>query len=114
MASSSDQITVAVQRFQRQVPALATLKLVFGIELTGSGLNPGAPERFRVELPGPKVTEGAGDDERLRMTIPRTMFGVLAEEAELVDWREAFYYGHLKVEGDERVKRLLGRAIGSS
>jgi hypothetical protein len=112
MASGADLITVAVQRFQRQVPALAKLKLVFGVELTAGGLSGGEPERYRVEVPGPKVTEGAGDDERLLVRIPRAMFGVLAEEAEVVDWREAYFYGHLKVEGDERVKRLLGRTIG--
>lgn len=112
MASSADQIVVAVQRFQRQAPALAKLKLVVGVELTSAGLAGGEPERYRVEVPGPKVTEGASDDERLLLSIPRAMFGVLAEEAELVDWREAYIYGHLKVTGDERVKRLLGRSIG--
>lgn len=112
MASSADQIVVAVQRFQRSVPALAKLRLVFGVELTSGGITGGEPERFRVEVPGPKVTEGAGDDERLVLSIPRPMFGVLAEEAEVVDWREAYIYGHLTVTGDERVKRLLGRTIG--
>jgi hypothetical protein len=42
------------------------------------------------------------------------MFRLLAEEGQLVDWREAFHYGHLKVHGDTRVKRLLGQAIGGS
>lgn len=112
MASSADQIVVAVQRFQRQVPALANLKLVFGVELTAGGLTGGEPERFRVEVPGPRVTEGVGDDERVIVRLPKAMFGVLASEAELVDWREAYFYGHLTVAGDERVKRLLGRAIG--
>jgi hypothetical protein len=113
LASSNDLIIVAVQRVQQQVPALANLKLVFGLELTAGGLTgPGESERYRVEVPGPKVDEGAGDDERLRLSIPRTMFKLLAEEGQLVDWREAFYYGHLKVEGDDRVRRLLGRAIG--
>ena len=45
MASGADLITVAVQRFQRQVPALAKLKLVFGVELTAGGLSGGEPER---------------------------------------------------------------------
>jgi hypothetical protein len=40
------------------------------------------------------------------------MFTLLAEEGQLADWRDAFYYGHLKVSGDDRVKRLLGKAIG--
>jgi hypothetical protein len=112
MASSADLVTVAVQRFQRQVPTLANLKLVVGLELTAGGLAGGEPERFRVQVPGPKVTGGPGDDERLVLRIPKAMFGVLAEEAELADWREAYFYGHLQVEGDDRVKRLLGRSIG--
>jgi hypothetical protein len=42
------------------------------------------------------------------------MFDLLADEGRLVDWREAFYTGHLKVNGDARVMRLVGRVIGSS
>ena len=113
MASTEEQIAAAVTRVQGQVPKLAKLKLVFGIELTRGGLTgPGESERFRVELPGPRVSEGAGDDERLTLSIPQPMFRVLAEEGQLVDWREAFIYGHLKVQGDSRVQRLLGQAIG--
>ena len=109
-------IASAVERFQAQVPALAKLKLVVGLELTAGGLRgPGRSDHFRVEVPGPKVSRGrprgrpdAGSH------VPRTMFDLLAEEGQLADWREAFYYGHLKVAGDERVKRLLGRAIERS
>ena len=113
MASTSDLIIVALQRLQPQVPGLANLKIVFGLELTaGRLMGPGESEQFRVEIPGPKVTEGAATDGRLQLQMPRPMFGVLAEEGQLMDWKEAFYYGHLKVSGDERVKRLLGKAIG--
>ena len=112
MASTSDLIIVAVQRLHPQVPTLAKLKIVFGLELTAGGLTgPGESERFRIEIPGPKVREGDADDARLQLQMPRAMFGILAEEGELMDWKEAFYYGHLKVEGDPRVRRLLGQAI---
>ncbi len=112
MASDSDLIIVAVTRLQQQVPALAKLKLVFGIELTAGGLmGPEESQRFHVEVPGPKVGAGPGEGERLALSIPRTMFKLLAEEGQLVDWKEAYYYGHLKVEGDARVQRLLGKAI---
>lgn len=112
MATSSDQIAGAVKRFQGQVPALARLKLAFGVELTSRGLTGEAePERFHVALPGPKVSEGEGADERLVISVPATMFKVLADEGELPDWHEAFHYRHLRVEGDPRVKRLLGQAI---
>ena len=77
-------------------------------------MGPGKSERYRIEVPGPKVTEGEADDARLTLTIPKTMFTLLAEEGELADWREAFHYGHLKVGGDSRVKRLLGKAIGGA
>ena len=115
MAATSDLIIVAVQRLQAQVPALAKLRLVFGLELTAGGLTrPGKSEVFRIEVPGPQVSEGESDDARLRLSMPQTMFKLLAEEGQLADWKDAFYYGHLKVEGDPRVKRLLGRAIGRS
>lgn len=115
MASTSDLIVVAVQRVQAEVPALAKLKLVFSLELTAGGLTSSAKsERYRVELPGPKVSEGEPDDARLALSIPKTMFKLLAEEGSLADWRDAFHYGHLKVTGDQRVKRLLGKAIGRS
>jgi hypothetical protein len=112
VSTSADQVARAVKRFQGSVPALAKLKIVVGLELTSRGLTgEGEPERFRVEVPGPKVTEGAGDDERLLITIPATMFKVLAADGELADWQEALHYRHLQVEGDPRVKRLLGQAI---
>lgn len=112
MATSSELIVAAIQRLQAEVPTLAKLRLVFGLELTAGGVTgPEHSERFRVELPGPRVSEGEGDDERLRLAIPRTMFNLLAEEGQLADWREAYAYGHLRVEGDARVQRLLARAI---
>lgn len=115
MPSDSEQISGAVSRLQQQVPKLANLKLVFGLELTAGGLmGPAQADEFRVELPGPKVSPGPGEDERVRLSIPRTMFKLLAEEGQLVDWREAYRYGHLKVEGDARVIRLLGQAIGGA
>jgi len=115
MATSKDRVVVAVQRFQASVPSFAKLKLVVGLELTAGGLTaPRESEHFRIEVPGPKVTEDSADDARLELAIPRAMFDVLAEEAELADWKDAYYYGHLKVTGDGRVKRLLGKAIAAA
>ena len=114
-AATSELIVVAVRRVQAQVPALAGLKLVFSLELTSGGLTgPGKSEAFRVELPGPKVAEADADDARITVTVPKTMFKLLAEEGGVADWREAFHYGHLQVGGDARVKSLLGRAIAAS
>jgi hypothetical protein len=104
-----------VQRVQGEVPALANLKLVFSVELTTGGLTaPGKSETYRVELPGPKVSEGQAEDARLDLSVPKTMFTLLAEEGGVADWREAFHYGHLKVGGDPRVRQLLGKAIAAS
>ena len=50
-------------------------------------------------------------DERLRLSIPRAMFNILAPEGELEDWREAYGHGHLKVEGDPKVQQLIGQVI---
>ena len=116
MAAATDQLIVAaVQRVQNEVPALAGLKLVFSLELTSGGLmGPGESEAYRVELPGPQVTEGEADDARITLTVPKAMFNLLAEEGGIADWREAFRYRHLQVGGDDRVKRLLGKAIAAS
>jgi hypothetical protein len=114
-AATNELIVVAVQRVQGEAPALSTLKLVFSLELTSGGLmGPAESEAFRIEVPGPKVTEGAADDARITLTIPKAMFTLLAEEGGLADWREAFHYRHLQVGGDDRVKRLLGKAIAAS
>ena len=118
-ATPSELVVVAVQRAQAEVPALANLKLVFSLELTSGGLTgPGKSDAFRIELPGPKVVEvdAAADveDARVALIVPKTMFTLLAEEGGIADWREAFHYGHLQVGGDDRVKRLLGKAIAAS
>ena len=85
------------------------------LELTGGGLTgPERAESFRIEVPGPHVSEGEADDARITLSVPRTMFNLLAEEGGLADWKDAFYTDHLKVEGDPRVRRLLGKAIERS
>ena len=86
------------------MPALAKLKLVFGLELTAGGvIGPGESERFHVEVPGTEGLRGAWPRASgCALSIPRTMFKLLAEEGELADWKDAFYYGHLKVEGTPR------------
>jgi hypothetical protein len=118
-AATSELIVVAVQRVQTEVPALANLKLVFSLELTTGGLTgPGKSDAFRIELPGPKVTEAEAaadvEDARIALTVPKSMFALLAEEGAVADWREAFHYGHLQVGGDSRVRSLLGKAIVAS
>ena len=47
MASTSDLIRTAVERFQAEVPSLGKLKLVFGLELKAKH----DIQLYRVELP---------------------------------------------------------------
>jgi hypothetical protein len=107
VASAEDLIKTAVARVQREVPALEKLKLVFGLQLPARG----DVQVYRIELPGPKVTKGFADDERLRLSVPRAMFNILAAEGEVADWREAFEHGHLKIEGNPKVQQLIGQVI---
>ena len=107
MASTGDLIKQAIDGIRREVPALANLKMVIGLELRGRG----DTQVYRVELPGPKVTKGYADDERLRVSIPRSHFNELADDGTIRHWHEAYDLGHIKVEGDPRVQQLVGQVI---
>jgi hypothetical protein len=107
VASTSELIEQAVTRLQAEVPALAKLKLVVGLELRGRG----DIQHFRVEIPGPKISKSFGDDERLHVAIPRSHFNELAAEGKVSHWHEAYEHGHIKVEGDPNVQKLLGKVI---
>lgn len=104
MASAAELITKAVNGLKKEVPALANLKIVVGLELRGRG----DTQLYRVELPGPEISKGYADDERLHVSIPRSHFNELAADGKLKHWHEAFDHGHIKVEGDPRVQQLVG------
>ena len=106
-ASTQEQIREGVERLLREVPALAKLKLVFGLELRGRG----DVQPYRVELPGPKISKGFGEDERLHVSVPRSHFNELVAEGRLKHWHEAWDHGHIKVEGDPNVQKLIGQVI---
>lgn len=107
MASAADLIRAAVERVQQEAPALGRLKLVFGLELRGRG----DVQAYRVEVPGPRISKGFGQDERLHVSVPRPQFNELAVKGRLRDWREAYEHGHVKVEGDPDVRKLIGTVI---
>jgi hypothetical protein len=108
MASATPElIKQAVERLQADVPALAKLKLVVGLELKGRG----DVQLYRVEVPGPKISKGFADDERLHVSIPRSHFNALAADGGPKHWREAYDHGHIKVEGDPNVAKLVGQVI---
>jgi hypothetical protein len=106
-AATPELIRTAVEHLQRDVPSLAKLKLVFGLELRGRG----DVQVYRVALPGPEISKGFGDDERLNVAIPRSHFNELAAEGRAKHWIEAYEHGHIKVEGDTNVQKLVGQLI---
>jgi hypothetical protein len=109
-ASTPELIKQAVNDLQSEVPALNKLKLVFGLELRGRG----DVQLYRVEVPGPKISKGMVDDERLRVSIPRSHFNELAADGKVRHWHEAFDHGHIKVEGDPNIQKLIGQVIEHS
>ena len=107
MASTTQLIETAVRRFQAEIPALAKLKLVFGLELRGRG----DVQLYRVELPGPKISKAVADDARVTVTMPRSHFNELATEGRAQDYRRAFEAGQIKVEGDSNVQKLIAQVV---
>jgi hypothetical protein len=110
VASAAELITQSVNGILAEVPHLANLKIVVGLELRGRG----DTQLYRVELPGPKISKGYADDERLHVSIPRSDFNELAAEGKLKHWHEAYDHGHVKVEGDPRVQQLVGGVMAKA
>jgi hypothetical protein len=96
-------IELATRRFLSEVPALEPIKLVVGVELRGRG----DVQQFRLEMPGVVVTKGPASDARLRVDTRREFFNVMAREAKVADWIEAFTYGQAKATGPEQFLRLI-------
>jgi len=96
-------IELATRRFIEEVPALEPMKLVVGVELRGRG----DVQHFRLEMPGVKVTKAPATDARVRVEMRREFFNVMAHEAKVPDWIEAFTYGQAKATGPEQILRLI-------
>jgi hypothetical protein len=96
-----------VRRFLEEVPALAQLKLVLGLELRGRG----DVQLYRVEMPGARVTKDVAADARVRLSVPRSHFNELATEGRVRDWREAFEHGHAKAEGSPEILKLIATVV---
>jgi hypothetical protein len=107
MASTSELIRTAVERFQAEVPALAKLKLVFGLELRAKH----DIQLYRVELPGPKITKELAQDERVLVEIDRPHFNQLAEKGTIASYRRAAETGHIKATGDSNVVKLVTQVV---
>lgn len=107
MASTSELIRTAVERFQAEVPALQKLKLVFGLELRAKH----DIQLYRVELPGPKISKELAQDERILVEIDRPQFNELAEKGTLKSYRQAVETGHIKATGDSNVIKLIAQVV---
>jgi hypothetical protein len=106
-AETKAQIEQAIIDFQREVPALARLKLVFELELRGRG----DIQLFRVEVPGPKITRDIASDAKVRLSIPRSEFNELSKDGSIRHWREAFESGHVKASGPPEILRLIQSVV---
>lgn len=107
MASTSELIRTAVERFQTEVPALQNLKLVFGLQLKAKH----DIQLYRVELPGPKISKDLAQDERVLVEIDRPQFNELAEKGTLKGYRRAVETGHIKATGDSNVVKLIAQVV---
>jgi hypothetical protein len=107
MASTSDLIRTAIERFQAEVPSLQNLKLVFGLQLKAKH----DIQLYRVELPGPKIAKDLQQDERILVEIDRPQFNELAEKGTLKSYRRAVETGHIKANGDSNVVKLIAQVV---
>jgi hypothetical protein len=100
-------IELAVANFQREVPALARLKLVTELELRGRG----DIQLYRVEVPGPKVSKDIASDAKVRLSVPRSHFNELARDGSVRHWREAFESGTVRASGPEEILKLIQSVV---
>ena len=100
-------IELATRRFIEEVPALEPIKLVVGVELRGRG----DLQHFRLEMPDVKVTKDTAPDARVRVEMRREFFNVMAREAKVPDWIEAFTYGQAKATGPEQFMKLISNVV---
>ena len=100
-------IEQATNRFLDEVPALKPMKLVVAVELRGRG----DTQHFRLKLPEVQVTKDIPDDAQIRVEMPRAFFNVMAEDAKVADWREAFSYGQAKASGPTQFLQLIERVV---
>ena len=104
---AKDLIEQATRRFVEEVPSLAPIKLVVGVELRGRG----DVQQFRLEMPDVAVTRGPAADARVRVDMRREFFNVMAREGKVPDWIEAFTYGQAKASGPDQIMKLIVNVV---
>ena len=98
----------AVRTFLDEVPALAPLTLVVGIDLHGRG----DTQQFRLQMPEVEVSKDIGADARIRIEMRREFFNAMVEHgARVPDWREAFMHGQAKATGVDQYMRLIVNVV---
>ncbi len=100
-------IETAARRFVEEVPALAPMKLVVGVELHGRG----DVQHFRLQMPEAQVTKGPADDARINVEMRREFFNIMAAEGKVPDWIEAFTYGKAKATGPSQFLKLISTVV---
>jgi len=101
-------IELATRRFIEEVPALEPIQLIVGVELRGRG----DVQQFRLQMPEVKVTKDPAVDARVRVDMRREFFNeMVAHEAKVPDWIEAFTYGQAKASGPEQFLRLIVNVV---
>jgi hypothetical protein len=106
-ADTKALIEEAVANFQAEVPALKQLRLVIELELRGRG----DIQLFRVEVPGPRITRDIASDAKVRLSVPRSDFNLLAREGTVRQWREAFETGHVAASGPPEILKLIQSVV---
>jgi hypothetical protein len=100
-------IELAVRRFIEEVPALAPIKLIVSVELRGRG----DVQQFRLQMPDVQVVKDSAPDAQIRVDMRREFFNVMAREAKVPDWIEAFTYGQAKATGPEQFLKLIASVV---
>jgi hypothetical protein len=100
-------IEKAARRFVEEVPALAPMTLVVGVELQGRG----DVQFFRLQMPETHVSKGPADDARITVQMRREFFNIMAAEGKLPDWIEAFTYGKAKATGPSQYLKLIANVV---
>jgi hypothetical protein len=101
-------IEAAIRGVLEEVPALAPLKLVVGIDLQGRG----DLQQYRVKLPELEVTKDMGTDARIRIEIRRDFFNLMVEHgAKVADWEQAFREGRAKATGVQQYLQLIAKVV---
>jgi hypothetical protein len=100
-------IEQAAKRFVGEVHSLAQLKMTFEVQLRGRG----DTQQFRLQMPELTVTKGPAGDAQIRIEMRREFFNVMAAEAKVADWIEAFTYGKAHATGPDRYLRLIATVV---